>query len=223
MLNNFNMDFTKRVVIKTNDVDWVKSPHPDVLRKPLEREGVESGHTTSVVKYLPGASFTSHPHPLGEEIFVIEGVFSDESGDYGAGTYIRNPPGSSHTPFSKEGCVIFVKLNQFHEDDLKRVIINTHETRWRAGYGNLKVMTLHEFEGESVALVKWPENERFVEHKHYGGEEIFVIDGEFQDELGKYPKGTWLRNHHLSTHQPWVEEETLIYVKVGHLANQRGL
>ena len=106
----FNMDFSKKLVIETESLDWIASPAIGVWRKPLEREEKESGHTTSVVKYEAGASFTQHSHPLGEEIFVLEGIFSDENGDYPAGTYLRNPPGSSHAPFSKDGCKLFVKL-----------------------------------------------------------------------------------------------------------------
>ncbi len=78
-------------------------------------------------------------------------------------------------------------------------------------------MPLHSYKGESTALVKWPKGERFQLHRHFGGEEVFVIKGEFIDEYGRYPKGTWIRSPHLSEHNPYVEEETIILVKVGHL------
>ena len=122
---NLNMDFSKRLIVETAEMDWLPSPAPGVRRKPLERLQKESGHTTSIVKYAPDTSFASHSHPLGEEIFVLEGVFSDESGDYPAGSYLRNPPGSRHAPFSKDGCVIFVKLNQFASTDLTQVRLQT--------------------------------------------------------------------------------------------------
>ena len=214
-----NMDFDKRRVIKTSNEPWQASPSSTVWRKPLEREAKESGHTTSVVKYEAGASFKEHSHPLGEEIFVLDGVFSDEHGDYPAGTYIRNPPGSKHSPFSNEGCVILVKLNQFDKRDLEEVRVNTNTTPWLQGQGGLQVMPLHQFEHESVALVKWPANEVFKPHRHFGGEEIFVLSGTFKDEHGSYPKNTWLRSPHLSTHHPYVKEETIIWVKTGHLLN----
>lgn len=213
-----NMDFDKRLVIETNNEPWQASPSSTVWRKPLEREAKESGHTTSVVKYEAGASFKEHSHPLGEEIFVLEGVFSDKHGDYPAGTYIRNPPGSKHSPFSKEGCVILVKLNQFDKRDLDEVRVNTNTTPWLQGQGGLQVMPLHQFEHESVALVKWPANEVFKPHRHFGGEEIFVLSGTFKDEHGSYPNGTWLRSQHMSQHHPFVEEETVIWVKTGHLS-----
>ncbi len=213
-----NMNFNTRSVILWDHQDWLESPLAGVYRKPLEREAAEHGHVTSIVKYEAKSYFNEHNHPLGEEIFVLEGTFSDETGDFGPGTYIRNPPGSKHKPFSHEGCVIFVKLNQFHSDDKDLLRINTHKTEWLPGSGNLQVMPLHNFAGQNTALVKWPKNEIFQPHRHLGGEEIFVINGEFIDEHGSYPKYTWLRNPHNTQHHPRVEQETLILVKTGHLA-----
>ena len=211
------MDFTQRVIINTQEMDWLASPSPDVLRKPLEREAKESGHTTSIVTYKAGANFAKHKHPFGEEILVLEGIFSDEAGDYPAGTCIRNPPGSEHTPFSKNGCILFVKLNQFDIGDQKQVRIQTNNEPWRAGIGGLQVMPLHEFVHEHVALVKWPKGEKFQSHSHFGGEEILVLSGKFKDEFGEYPTGCWMRSPHMSEHFPFVDEETLILVKTGHL------
>jgi len=212
-----NLDFTKRVTINTEQMDWIASPSAGVFRKPLARSEEEVGHITSIVKYEKGANFTAHTHPKGEEIFVLEGVFSDEAGDYGAGTYIRNPPGSQHTPFSEEGCTIFVKLNQFSEQDDQSVRIDTTAVQWLQGVGGLQVMPLHDFEHEHVALVKWPANEVFQAHRHFGGEEILVLSGEFRDERGQYPVNTWMRSPHMSEHHPFVSEETVILVKTGHL------
>ncbi|MFT5759563.1 MAG: anti-sigma factor ChrR (cupin superfamily) [Alteromonadaceae bacterium] len=212
-----NMNFEKRVVIDTNQQSWQKSPASGIWRKPLARAEAERGHASSVVKYEAGATYKEHGHPNGEEIFVLEGVFSDETGDYPAGTYIRNPEGFSHTPFSKQGCTIFVKLYQFQPNDNEQIRINTSQANWLAGQGNLKIMPLHSFKGESTALVHWPAGEKFVPHTHMGGEEIFVIRGEFIDENGRYPTGSWIRTPHLSQHYPYVEQDTVILVKVGHL------
>ncbi|KUJ72772.1 cupin domain-containing protein [Thiomicrospira sp. WB1] len=214
---SLNMDLTEKVVIETSTQKWEGSRAERVLRKPLEREYKESGRATSLVQFLPGASFPTHCHENGEEIYVLEGIFSDEEGDYPAGTYLRNPPGSRHAPFSKEGCTLFVKLEQFASNDRSRVVINTNEAPWQPGIGNLKVMSLHHFQTEHTALVWWPAGERFQPHQHWGGEEILVLDGAFIDEHGHYPKGTWLRSPHKSLHDPWVENETLIWVKTGHL------
>jgi len=219
-----NMDFSKQIVIDSTGQDWVASPKEGVLRKPLARENAEQGHATSLVKYQAGAEFSEHGHPGGEEILVLEGVFSDDTDGhlthYRAGTYFRNPEGFRHAPFSKQGCTIFVKLHQFQDADRQRVCIDTNIEPWRPGHGNLKVMSLHSYGSESVALVHWPAGEVFQEHSHFGGEEIYVISGEFIDEYGRYPAGTWIRSPHLSKHHPRVEVDTLIWVKVGHLPAQ---
>ncbi len=212
-----NMDFSRRVVVRTRDQDWVQSPMAGVWRKPLAREEAERGHATSIVRYEPGARFRSHPHPAGEEILVLEGTFSDETGDFHAGTYFRNPEGFSHAPFSDEGCVILVKLHQFQHGDAARVCIDTRTAPFVPGQGTLQVLPLHAYRDESVALVRWPAGERFVQHAHTGGEEIYVLEGELIDEHGRYPAGTWIRSPHLSVHAPRVEEDTLIWVKTGHL------
>jgi anti-sigma factor ChrR (cupin superfamily) len=213
-----NMQFGQRVTINSNDQPWHRSPVPGVWRKPLAREEAERGHATSIVRYDPGSSFPRHDHPLGEEILVLEGIFSDERGDFGAGSYFRNPPGSSHAPFSEDGCVLLVKLHQFLPNDSSQVCIDTSQARWLPGSGNLKVLPLHEFAGEHVALVRWPAGERSRPHRHPGGVEIFVLSGELTDEHGTYPRGTWLRRPHMSEHSPYVEQDTVTWVKTGHLS-----
>ncbi len=212
-----NMDFQQRVVIDTNRENWVASPMVGVWRKPLAREDAERGHATSIVRYEPGASFRQHDHPLGEEILVLEGTFSDETGDYPAGTYFRNPEGFRHAPFSEEGCVLLVKLHQFQASDTEHVVINTYRETFAKGAGNLQVLSLHQHKTESVALIRWPAGENIPLHNHSGGEEIYVISGELHDEFGSYPAGCWIRSPHLSEHSSRVEEETLLWVKVGHL------
>lgn len=213
-----NMDRNQRSVIESSDMAWESSPMAGVWRKKLEREAAEHGQVTSVVRYEPGMHFSPHKHPLGEEIFVLEGVFSDEHGDYPAGTYLRNPPGSRHAPFSDEGCVIFVKLNQFDETDLTTVRLDSRFTPWQPGLvGGLSVMSLHSHLTEHTALVRWAPGTVFQRHVHPGGEEIFVLDGCFADERGEYPQGTWLRNAPYSDHAPFSETGCTILVKTGHI------
>ena len=215
-----NMDFSKSACLLTEKQKWINSPADGVSRIPLEREAAESGHTTSFVKFEPESYFPEHSHPQGEEIYVLEGVFSDEYGDYPAGTYIRNPPNSCHKPFTKEGCTLFVKLEQFKQGDEQHVALRPEDQHWQQGIGNLKVLSLHAYHTESTALVLWPKDEVFQPHTHWGGEEIVVISGAFIDEFGVYPKGSWVRSPHMSQHYPRVEEETLILVKVGHIQNE---
>ncbi len=213
----YNMDRRIRLSVETESMLWRPSPMAGVLRKALEREKAESGEVTSIVQYAPGSTFSAHVHPAGEEIFVLEGEFADEYGRYPQGSYLRNPAGSKHSPFSDTGCTLFVKLNQFQAGDSASIRTKTHEETWFPGQGKLRVMPLHEFEGHSTALVKWPPGTHFQPHQHWGGEEIFVLEGVFQDEHGQYPAGTWIRSPHMSRHNPYSELGCTILVKVGHL------
>lgn len=214
-----NANFDERIVIDTLQSTWLPSPVSGVERNMLDRLGAEDARATSIVRYAPGSSFTPHAHPLGEEFLVLAGIFSDEHGDYPAGTYVRNPPGSKHAAYSDEGCEIFVKVRQFDVADTKRVVIDTKNEIFRQGLvSGLKVLPLHEFGTEHTALVLWAPGTRFQPHTHWGGEEIFVIEGVFSDEYGDYPAGTWIRSPHMSVHNPFSNSGCLIYVKVGHLS-----
>lgn len=214
-----NANFGERIVINTLNNDWVPSPVKGMERNMLDRLGTEVDRATSVVRYAPGSSFTPHEHRLGEELLVLSGVFSDEHGAYPAGTYVRNPPGSKHLAFSDQGCEIFVKVGQFDMADSERVVVDTKHAEFRQGLvSGLKVLPLHEFGTEHVALVRWAPGTRFQPHNHWGGEEIFVIEGVFSDEYGDYPAGTWIRSPHMSVHNPFSNSGCLIYVKVGHLS-----
>lgn len=214
-----NADFDERVVLRPEDREWVASPMAGVERQMLDRIGEEVARATSIVRYAPDSYFSAHTHGGGEEFLVLEGVFSDEDGDYPVGTYVRNPIGSKHTPHSKDGCTIFVKLHQFDAADPAQKVIDTQAAEFHPGQvEGLSVFPLHSHGTESIALVRWAPGTEFLPHQHWGGEEILVLEGTFQDEHGDYPAGTWLRNPHGSKHTPWSDEGCLIYVKTGHLA-----
>jgi anti-sigma factor ChrR (cupin superfamily) len=215
-----NADFEQRVALLPPVAgDWVASPMAGVTRRMLDRVGGEVARATSLVRYAPASRFERHEHRGGEEILVLDGVFSDDTGDHPAGTYLRNPPGTAHAPFSRKGCTLFVKLWQFALGYTKPVRIATRSAAWYPGLvPGLSVMPLHEHAGISVALVKWASDTRFTPHTHPGGEEILVLEGLFQDEYGAYPAGSWLRNPRWSRHTPFTgAEAALIYVKTGHL------
>ena len=212
-----NADLGQRAVVRSEELPWVKSPLPGVERRMLERDGEEVARATSVVGDAPGRSWQPHTHGGGEEVLVLEGVFSDEHGDFGPGMYVRNPPGSRHTPRSATGCTILVKLRQMDPDDREYVRIDTAAAPWQPGpVDGAAVMPLFERAGEKVALWKLAPGTRLEPHDHPGGEEIFVLDGVLEDELERYPKGAWLRNPPGSSHQPFSPEGCLLYVKTGH-------
>lgn len=213
-----NADAELRVTVNTADLPWVASPMPGVQRKMLERDGGEVARATSIVHYAPGASFSSHRHDLGEEFLVLDGVFEDEHGKYPAGTYVINPPQSMHTPFTQQGCTLFVKLRYMAAGVTERCVINTRSAQWHPGLvPGLSVLPLSEAGTSHTALVRWAPGTYFNPHRHYGGEEILVLDGVFEDEHGRYPQGSWLRSPHMSTHKPFSIEGCTILVKTGHL------
>lgn len=217
-IQELNADRSLRVVVETANLQWESSEADGVLRRRLERLKGDPEPVTTLVRYMPGSSFSPHRHVNGEEIFVLQGTFSDNHGHYHAGSYLRNPAGSNHAPYSQEGCTIFVKLQQFQSNDTQQVNIQTQIQPWLPGLvEGLSVMPLHEHNGEHVALVKWAANTIFQTHTHISGEEVFVLEGTFEDEYGRYPPGTWLRNPPNSGHTPYTREGCLIFVKTGHL------
>lgn len=217
-----NADFDQRIVIRPEDYSWVHSPMAGVDRMMLDRIGDEVARATSLVRYEPDSAFSPHIHEGGEEFLVLEGTFADEHNSYPAGSYVRNPIGTRHTPkIGPDGATIFVKLHQFESNDLQAVQTNFKTRAWHPGLvDGLKVLPLHNHGAEHVAMVRWAPNTKFSKHSHWGGEEIFVLEGTFYDEHGAYPKGSWIRSPHLSEHTPYtLGDGALIYVKTGHLPN----
>lgn len=220
-LADINADLSQPVVMDTANMEWQASPSGTVWRKPLYREGGEFGPVTSIVKYEAGGKFRTHSHPQGEEILVLDGEFCDDHGRYPAGTYLLNPDGTEHAPFSDNGCTLLVRLRQYDGNDRKQVNINTNITPWHQGMvEGLTVLPLYSQMDypENMALVRWQPDTYFPQHTHPGGEEIFVIEGTFEDDHGIYPQGSWIRSPHMSIHKPYSKEGCLIYVRVGGLA-----
>jgi anti-sigma factor ChrR (cupin superfamily) len=219
---HINADFSRRVVIRTKDYRWVDSPMPGVERMMLDRIGEEVARATSLVRYAPNSTFSPHVHGGGEEFLVLEGEFGDEHRVYPIGNYVRNPIGTRHSPrVGEQGCVIFVKLHQFDKDDSTPVIIDTHDdgAAWQQNYEpGIDVLLLHQFQNETVVLIRWAPHTPFKRHTHNGGEEVFVIEGEFCDEHGDYPAGSWVRYPDQSGHDAFTRGQgALLYVKTGHL------
>jgi anti-sigma factor ChrR (cupin superfamily) len=215
-----NDDFSQRVVVRPDDYRWVDSPMPGVERMMLDRIGDEVARATSLVRYAPDSTFSRHVHGGGEEFFVLEGEFGDEHASYPSGTYVRNPIGTAHSPrVGPQGCVIFVKLQQFEKDDQAQFATDTTSAEFQPGPADgIEILQLHAYGAERVALIRWAPHTAFEQHTHKRGEEVFVISGAFYDDDGAYPAGTWIRSPHGSEHAPCTRDEgALVYVKVGHL------
>jgi anti-sigma factor ChrR (cupin superfamily) len=198
MSNEFvNADFSKRVVIATGEMPWVPSPQAGVERRLLDRVGGEVARATSLVRYTAASAFPAHEHALGEEFLVLSGVFSDEHGDYPAGTYVRNPPQSRHAPRTAPGCTIFVKLRQMAPSERRRMVIDTNIVKWKAaGRRGLRRLSLFSAPdaGEHVTLERLEAGTYLSAVDCPDGEEIFMLSGDLQDEHGIYRAGTWIRN-----------------------------
>lgn len=204
-----NADFTKRVVVHSDQVEWTASPMPGVHRRMLDRIGDEVARATSIVRYAPNSKFSAHTHTGGEEFIVLEGVFQDEHGDFPAGTYVRNPPTTSHTPGSEAGCIIFVKLWQFDLDDRNQFSIDM-----TAADGPV---VLHKDERETVTYHRLAAGTTLTESL-IGGGELLVLSGsvvEGGDVLGKWD---WLRIPQGSRLNAIAGPEgATVWMKTGHL------
>lgn len=188
-----NEDLAKRALVHAEKLDWIPSPAKGVDRRMLFRIGDEKARATSIVRYAPESSFAHHQHPGGEEFLVLDGVFQDESGDFPAGTYVRNPPGTGHAPKSDGGCTILVKLWQFKASDRERIVRRPgegHAAALRSGVVSSTVL----FEGseERVVLEEWQAGAD-VGLANKEGLELLVIDGGFVEGGDGLDRWSWLR------------------------------
>ena len=191
--SSLNMDLAQPVAIDAETVDWAPSPLPGVDRRRLEREAAEHGRATSIVRYAAGASFSEHLHPAGEEYLVLDGTFSDGDGDFSAGFYVRNPPGSRHAPFSRPGCTLFVKLCQMQPGE-PHVAVDTRAGRWQPGRcAGHEVLALYAGEAETVVLERLAPGTDLGEEAGHGGLEILVLDGVLTVDGVPRGRHTWLR------------------------------
>jgi len=212
-----NGDLSIRAVVDTTQMEWTPSPSGSVWRKRVHLVGpAESGQVTSVVRYEPHSRFPAHDHPEGEEILVLEGVFSDEHGDWAAGAYLLNPEGFRHTPFSEPGCVLFVKLRQFAGPQRRHTIVDTHQLAWESSsIPGVAYKALYEQPGFSdvMLLERWHPQADLGIVSYEQGAELLVLDGEFADETGTYPAGCWLRLPADSSHHPRSPRGCTLYIK----------
>src|SRR5262245_13037805 len=220
---NLNADFTKRVVVHAATLDWKAPPMPGVERRILDRIGDEVARATTIVRYAPESQFSPHVHDGGEEFLVLEGVFQDEHGDFPAGSYVRNPPQSHHTPGSKPGCTMFVKLCQFDLADRTHVRVDTNKMALLdvKERDNVRVMPLFQDAPEAVRLEQWVPV-AVIELNSDGGLEVLVLKGGFSEGGETFGPQSWLRlpiGAHFSarvttdTCRVWIKEGHLRYVQ----------
>jgi anti-sigma factor ChrR (cupin superfamily) len=222
---NLNADFTKRAVVHAATLDWKPSPMPGVERRMLDRMGDEVARATTIVRYAPESHFSPHVHGGGEEFLVLEGVFQDEHGDFPAGSYVRNPPQSHHTPRSKPGCTMFVKLWQFDPADRSHVRLDTNKMALLEVKGRDGVMAMPLFRDarENVRLEQWAPDAA-IELDTDGGLEILVLEGGFREGGERYAAQSWLRlpiGAHFGARV--AADGCRLWIKEGHLRHVHGV
>lgn len=216
-----NADFSERAVVHAADLPWVPSPMAGVDRRMLDRVGGEVARATSIVRYAPNSSFSPHVHAGGEEFLVLEGIFQDEHGDFPAGSYVRNPPQSRHTPGSKPGCTIFVKLWQFDPADRAQVRVETKKRVFNqvAGRPGVELMPLFHDEREEVRLERWAAGTR-TELRLPGGGEVLVLSGGFKESGQAFKVQSWLRIPAGGRIEATAGEEgCVVWMKTGQFAH----
>src|SRR5271167_3942422 len=220
-----NADFSQRVVVHAAQLPWVASPMAGVERRMLDRIGDEVARATSIVRYAPGSHFSAHTHGGGEEFLVLTGVFEDEHGEFPAGSYIRNPPTSKHTPGSAPGCILFVKLWQFDLSDRTQVGINSGPMPYRPATGRPGVELIPLFcdSREDVRLERWAPGAA-ITMTMPGGAEVLVLDGGFDEGGERFEAQSWLRLPAGSTLAAKAGPEGCkVWVKTGHLLRIEGV
>ena len=222
---DLNAELGRRVVVRSSELAWEASPAGGVERKRFHRFGPpESGQVTSLVRYLPGARFPSHAHPEGEEIFVIEGVFSDARGDWPAGSWLASPEGFEHAPWSDAGCLIFVKLRQYPGDRPQAGIATRgSDARWRPGAqagAVLKLLDDPRFP-ERITLERLPAGAR-VALFAAGGVELFVVEGLVEVDGERLDACAFLRLPAGEPARAVVEEDALLWIKRDGVTSLRG-
>ena len=213
-----NADLARPALVDSGTLPWVASPMAGVERRMLERDGEEVARATSLVRYAPGSSFAPHTHGAGEEFLVLEGVFSDETGDFPAGFYVRNAPGSRHTPSSAPGAVILVKLRQMPPEEKLSLRCDTREAAlWRADGAGREEALLFDAPWERVVMLRLAPGYAGRREALARGGEFFIVSGDLVLEGKTHGAGTWLRlpaGSHITLASPGG---ALLYRKSGHL------
>jgi anti-sigma factor ChrR (cupin superfamily) len=223
MSQTIHGDLSARIAVGTREMPWAASPSPTVWRKRLHLVGpAEAGQVTSIVRFDAGAQFPWHDHPEGEEILVLEGVFSDEQGDWPAGSYLLNPEGFRHAPYSRGGCVLFVKLRQYPGTSRRHVALSTGALAWQPVDGRAtKPLYAQAGFTDSTRFERWEPTAAAARLRYPQGAELFVLHGSFSDEHGTYRQRTWLRLPPDSAHSLATAEGCELYVKEGGFAYLR--
>lgn len=210
---HLNMDRQQAAHVIFSSEDWSPSPVVGVDRVRFERAGEESGWATSVVRYAAESQFHEHSHPRGEEIFILDGIFSDEQGDYPAGTYIRNPDPSPHSPSSRDGCVLFVRLCQMKPEQDAQITLNTNNLAWQSHEKGYEMKHLYQDGFETIEVQRHARDTTFS----FTDGDLLIVSGKLSMDGTEFPPYSWIRAPRTQSITVAGNEAAIILVKKGHL------
>lgn len=217
-------DLLTRASAQPQALTWYPTAYPGISFGCFESDqNVQEHPVTMLTRFAPKGYFPFHGHPGGEEILVLEGNFQDETGVHTPGTYMLNPEGFVHRPYSEKGCLTFVKLRQHGGQRRRQVRTNIFQEAWQPGViPQIQVQPLYEQEGfaEKVWIEHWRPGTRLSNVVESEVKEIFIIKGTWSDELGHYPTYSWLRYPPNQAYSPASATGCLIYVKTYPVIDQ---
>lgn len=210
---SLHADRSQRIVVLPDSRVWTERNDGEAV---CSLEAVPGRLESSFVRLPSGRLLERAGDDL--EILLLEGLLEVGGRDWPTGSYLRIAGDTGLTLLSKHPSLLFLKSGRFPEEDRKSAGLETSGARFSPGLvPGLSVLPLFSGGTANTALVRWDPGTIFQPHRHFGGEEILVISGTFEDEHGAYPSGSWYRAPHMSRHHPFSKEGCLIFVKTGHL------
>ena len=150
------------------------------------------------------------------DLYVLRGSVLERGKLHATGTFFsRNQPLSLTA--ESDGSLVFCYRDTVARSSGHETWASDEMDWWDGSVSGMRVAPLSKLH-HRVSLVQWLPGTRAVMHAHPHGEEILVLSGELRDERGTYPAGSWMRFHPGSRHAPYVEQDTLILLRNGHLS-----
>lgn len=205
-----NADARKVAFMDTRTMAWEGTEWPGVQRKVLEFVAhPRMGRETSILKFEPGASLPTTTWAERLDFFVLEGSCSDEHGAYGKHTFVRQPPSTTQTLRTAEGCTLYMKWRVPIKSDSTRIVIDARTAQW-GEFPHRGADVLHLYPNkdgiETGRIGHVHTNRRLPSHDHSIGEETLVLEGVLKDEYASYEAGTWFRMPCGVAHAPYTED-----------------
>lgn len=213
-----NADFNDRVVSLPEDQQWQPTGTDGVTVHFLEVAFPVNPRLTLLAQFEPGSRFVLPQFHGGIEALVLNGWLAGPDTQYAPGTYLRIPTKGEHQFHSASGCMLFIKLGEFGQNDTEHRVINTNaDGAWLPGpVEHTSVLPLHMHNRRSIFMIRWDADTAFQPGIDPTGEELFVVTGNVQDFAGDYPALSWIRNP-VPVWQTWkASAGTIVYYKNGH-------